>query len=315
MRINSIPAFLENYKTVLEPDKDQRDWWAGAPSILKVDGGNQFIMAARMREADAPRGRRGYEIRLLDSNDGINFKKIFGITKEQAGIRGFERPSIVQDPVSGNFRLYGCGEMEQGWGIWKLDDVDAISELDPKTLQVVLGPEIPEREQGGASEHHATFRRQYKDPFITRLKERWHMFVIGFDRVERTYHFKSDEGITWEQVGNHPIMDNVGWHNFFTRPACILPMKIGYILVYEGSNVNWRDPGYNIATGLAYSEDLLHFRDLTPDAPLLKSSTPGEYHTWRYSHWLEHHGEILVYFEAAKKNGSNEIRVARLPIS
>ena len=50
-------------------------------------------------------------------------------------------------------------------------------------------------------------------------------------------------------------------------------------------------------------------------APLLKSTTPGDYHTWRYSHWLPVGDQVHVYFEAARPNNSNEIRLAVFPAS
>ena len=137
------------------------------------------------------------------------------------------------------------------------------------------------------------------------------MFVIAFDRIERIYHYTSDNGTEWEISEPCPVLENAGWHNFFTRPACVLPLDVGYLFVYEGSNVLWLDPDYNIATGLAYSPDLESFVDLTPDEPLLKSTTPGPYHTWRYSHWLPVDDEVFVYFEAARPNRTNELRLGR----
>ena len=56
-----------------------------------------------------------------------------------------------------------------------------------------------------------------------------------------------------------------------------------------------RDPPYDIATGLAYSPDLETFIHLTPYEPLLKGTTPGDYHTWRYSHWMVVADQVFVY--------------------
>jgi hypothetical protein len=39
------------------------------------------------------------------------------------------------------------------------------------------------------------------------------------------------------------------------------------------------------------------------------STTPGDYHTWRYSHWMRVGNEVFVYFEAARPNNTNEIRL------
>jgi hypothetical protein len=156
----------------------------------------------------------------------------------------------------------------------------------------------------------------YKDPVILWTQGQWHMFVIGIDRVERTYHFVSDDGESWTPFGPSPAFDNGGWHNLYTRPASVVPMAVGYLFVYEGSALGWYDPNYNICTGLAYSPDLRTFYDVTPGAPLLISTTPGVLHnTWRYSHWMRVGDEMLVYFEAARPNRTNEVRLGRFPVA
>jgi hypothetical protein len=307
--IKNIKTALENYQVVLRPDKNEPGWWAGAPSVTR-DVNGTYYLAARMREANSPRGRRGYEIRLLESQDGISFTKIACLSRDEANLPGFERPALLQDPHGGKYKLFGCGEMADGWGIWKLDDVDHPAKFDIKTLKPVLKARKPEIEAKGAQEHHGTFRVQYKDPFITFLDGAFHMFVIGFDRLERPYHFTSSTGETWSPAPRAPILDNTGWHDCFTRPASVVPLEAGYLLVYEGSSIEWYDPGYNIATGFAYSLDLKTFTDLTPREPTLKSTTPGMYHTWRYSHWMKVNGKLHVYFEAACHDETNELRVA-----
>ena len=45
-----------------------------------------------------PRGLRGYEIRILKSEDGIKFKKVHAIKREKVPIPGFERPALLIDP-------------------------------------------------------------------------------------------------------------------------------------------------------------------------------------------------------------------------
>ena len=39
---------------------------------------------------------------------------------------------------------------------------------------------------------------------------------------------------------------------------------------------------------------------------------PGDYHTWRYSHWLPVDDKVFVYFESARPNNTNEIRLVIL---
>ena len=270
-------------------------------------GDGRWYLAVRMREADSPRGKRGYEVRILTSgDDGVSFAPCHAIRREEVGLPGFERPALVRVPESRAYRLYGCGEVADAmWGLFRFDDVDDPRRVEPGSLRVVLPPET------GARKHD--LRRGYKDPFVFHDGERWHLFVIGYDKVERTYHFTSPDGDAWTADERNPVLDNAGWHNFFTRPACVLPVAVGYLLIYEGSNSRWYGPAYNIATGLAYTPDLSHIIDLTLDAPLLQSTTPGDYHTWRYSHWLRAGGEIHIYAEAARPNNTNELRRFVIP--
>ena len=303
MNLSDIVAAASRYHVVLEPDRNEPEWWAGAPSALLAPDGT-FYLACRMREGISPRGRRGYEVRLLSSRDGISFTPIAHIRREDAGLPGFERPALVRVPATGKYRLYGCAPLERGWGIIRWEDVDDPAQLDPRSMRTVLVEDYPQDDFA-----HLT---GYKDPVVLWEGGCWHMFVIGTDRLERTYHFTSADGDAWEPAAAGPALDLGGWHNFFTRPASVLPLRVGYLFVYEGSQLGWRDPVYNVATGLAYSPDLCRFVDLTPDQPLLRSTTPGDYHTWRYSHWLPVGDRVFVYYEAARPNNSNELRVSIL---
>jgi hypothetical protein len=292
---------LGDYQVVLEPDENRAEWWAGAPSVCRSSEGG-FFLAARMREGLSPKGKRGYEVRLLESEDGAAFSPILSLTREAVDVPGFERPALVHDPVSGLYRLYLCAGLDSGWTILKLDDVEHPSQFDAATIRPVLSPTdtakaLPNLEG-------------YKDPFLTLINGVWHMFIIGFDRVERPYHFVSDDGDNWELVTAAALVENTNWHNYYVRPACLLPVEKGFWLVYEGSHTTWHDAVYNIATGLAYTPDLEQFVNLTPAEPLLMSTTPGPYHTWRYSHWLPVDDTVHVYFEAARPNGTNETRLA-----
>ena len=94
-----IAAKFDNYSVVLEPDKNEAEYWAGAPTVVRDDEGT-FWMAARMRSPEHPRGLRGYEIRILKSMDGTNFEQVHEIRRDQVPIPGFERPALLIDPVT-----------------------------------------------------------------------------------------------------------------------------------------------------------------------------------------------------------------------
>ena len=305
-----IATAFQQHLTILKPDRDEAEWWAGAPSVVR-DAQGTFWLAARMRSPEQPVGLRGYEIRLLRSPDGLHFTPVRSIHRSELPIPGFERPALALDPRTGRFKLYVCGPWQEGpWCILKFDDVEELARIDARTARPVI--QAPERKYP-----RDVSVREYKDPVILHALGQWHCFVTGYVRQnERIFHFTSPDGEAWEPVGevNQPIMDLTHWHNFFVRPASVLPLGVGFLFVYEGSNTGWYDPVYNVLTGLGFTFDLHEIINLSPQAPLFRSTTPGHgFYTWRYSHWLRVGHELWVYAEVANERQAHEIRLFRLP--
>ena len=179
MNLRSIVEALADYTVVLQPDRDVPEWWAGAPSVA-VSPDGVFYLAARMREGDSPRGKRGYEIRILRSTDGLHFTPIHHIRREDVGVSGFERPALLWDHGTGAYRLYTCTGLQQGWVILRFDDSPDPGGFRPTTARTVLSASYPD--DGFV---HVT---GYKDPIVFHDQRIWHMFVIAIDRVERIRH-------------------------------------------------------------------------------------------------------------------------------
>jgi len=219
----SINKKFNEYKVILEPDKNAPEYWAGAPSVVRDDNGI-FWLTCRMRSPEHPRGLRGYEIRILKSEDGICFKKVHSIHREDVPIPGFERPALLIDPKTKKFKLYGCGPWQKGpWCIFKFDDADDPTKFNPTTAKPVIQPPKKKYDRDVSV-------LEYKDPFIIYADGKYHCYVIGYvRRNERIFHFSSADGENWQPVGdvNQPVMDLTGWHNFFIRPASVLPLGIG----------------------------------------------------------------------------------------
>jgi hypothetical protein len=301
---------LEKYDVILKPDKDIAEWWAGAPSVVRDDDG-VFWLAARMRSPEKPKGERGYEIRILRSDDGVRFERVHRIRREDVPLPGFERPALLQDHKTKKFKLYLCAlRGNGGWTIFKLDDVRTPQEFVGATAKPVIGAGLVSGVTGPVT--------GYKDPVIIFTHGRYHCYVIGYLwHREHVFYFISDDGELWRpgNEGGLPLMNTTGWHDYFVRPSSVIPLGLGYLFVYEGSSMLWLDPTYNIATGIAFTLDLRTITDLTPTRPLFTSTTPGDYHTWRYSHWLKVDHELWIYAEVATPHGTNEIRLFKLPIS
>ncbi|NLV46273.1 MAG: hypothetical protein GXY07_17435 [Candidatus Hydrogenedentes bacterium] len=302
---------FDRYDVILAPDTIAPGWWAGAPSVLR-DKEGVFWLACRMRTAEGPRGLRGYELRILRSEDGIDFETVHRIRREEVPIPGFERPALLTDPETGRFKLYACGPWQGGpWSIIKFDDADNPDLFRPETARVVIGPMAKTHEFDVPPD-------EYKDPVIIHANGAYHCYVIGVvRRTERVFHFTSADGAVWQPVGNpyEPILNLQDWHNFYVRPASVLPVGVGYLFIYEGSKVSWYEPVYNIMTGIGFTFDLHTIIDLTPASPLVKSATPSAtHHTWRYSHWMYVEDEIWIYAEVATPEGTHEIRRFTIPV-
>lgn len=186
---SDIVESLGNFTTVVEPDRNEENWWAGAPSVAYEANSKEFWLAVRMRTGEGKRGSRGYEIRILKSKDGKDFRIVKKIHRKDMDVQVFERPSIVQTQ-DGRFRLYGCSSFLGQWTIWKLDDVDDPVDFDPTTMEVILHPPLND---GPSAALHG-----YKDPFVIFYRNRWHMTVIGeaHKMAARPYHFRKTSSIT-----------------------------------------------------------------------------------------------------------------------
>ena len=309
--LKNIAANFEKYDVIVEPPKNEAEWWAGAPSVVRDENGI-FWLACRMRTAEGARGYRGYEIRILKSADGVHFKPYHIIKREEVPIPGFERPALLIDPKTKMFKLYVCGPWQNGlWSIVKFDDVSDLNKLDYSTAHAVI--QRPERRYP-----RDVSVKEYKDPIIIYAQGNYHCYVTGYiRRNERIFHFESSDGEKWLPVGdvNQPVMDLDSWHNFFIRPSSVLPLGIGYLFIYEGSSTQWYDPVYNIGIGLGFTFDLHHIIDLTKDSPIAISTTPGNFHTFRYAQWLWVDGQLWVYAEVSRANNSNEIRLFKIDVN
>jgi hypothetical protein len=294
-----MPAEFLRGDVVALPDRQEPEWWACAPTLVR-DAEGTFWMALRMRTANAPLGLRGYEIRIMCSTDGLNFTRALSITREEADVAGFERPCLLIDPSTGLFKLYACCPVDSNWRIIKFADAISPSEFVASSAYPVLEP-LP-RVAGAPNTPTG-----YKDPVIIYADGKFHCYTIGILKAERTFHNINDDGETWLPVGDpcEPILPLAGWHNYAVRPASVLPMGLGYLFIYEGSDTQWPDSTYCNATGIGYTLDLHTVADITPDRPLLASPAYGRIPVWRYSHWLWVGDEIWVYAEVESEDGSH----------
>jgi len=300
----------------------QRYGVAGAPGALYDADSDEFWLTYRAA-ADGP---RICELHIAKSKDGKKFTDI------KVWNKTVERNTLLKDPKTGKFKLYfstthtfGLGARrteipvpvgrqlggDNWWVICKLDDVEDPKDFDPQTMRIVLQPST-----SGMDWFYV------KDPYVVAFGNRLYMYYIGRGRYEQCFLATSIDGERWERYPGNPVLSQGGWHDFYTRPACLVPAGNLFLFYYEGSSKEWLAPVYNIATGLAITFDLERIIDVTPNAPVLTSPTPGPTPgedginiTLRYMDSVLLEDRILFYYEAASKEGSNELRVTEVPLS
>jgi len=287
-------AALDKYEVVAQPEGESEGFWAGGCSALK-DKRRKIWLIYRLRNPK----RRGHTLCILSSEDGVNFQNVTCFRKEDIiNASSLERACLVQDPSTAKYKLYVSVEKEGKWYIYKLKDAISPKEFSPSTAYPVFSP---------SSEGEDT--RKVKDPYIVNFFNTWYMFYSGSGKEpqEETFLAISQDGERWNRQGK--ILSRNFWHNYHTRMSCIIPVEKRFFFLYEGSSFSWYKPHFNLNIGLGYTVDMRNFFDITPQKPFLSSSTSGKFSTLRYIDCVFLDNKVLFYYEAARKDGSFELRV------
>ena len=286
---------INTYKVVAQPEGKGKGFWAGGCSSLKDNKGKIWLVY-RLRNPE----KRGHKLCIATSQDGINFKIVKELNKEEFGnIESLERASLLQDPHTGRYKLYSSLEKEGKWYIYKLHDAASPEDFEPSTAKPVFAPS-PE----------AKHTRKVKDPYIINFFNTWYMFYSGSGKEpkEETFLATSQNGEKWVRKGM--VLHRSYWHDYHTRMSCLIPAERGFVYLYEGSSFSWYEPHFNLNIGLGCTVDMRNFFDLTTQQPVLSSSTKGNFSTIRYLDYAFVEEKVLFYYEAAQDGDAFELRVA-----
>ena len=292
----SVPN-LKDYQVIASPEGEDEGFWAGGCSSLR-DKEGKIWLAYRLRNPE----KRGHKVCIAVSTDGFRFQVLKNLSKDDFdGIISLERPSLLQDPFTGKYRLYLSAEKEGKWYIYKLEDTHSPENFDPSTAKIVFSPSIENKDS-----------RKVKDPYIFNFLNTWFMFYSGSgpEPQEEVYLAISQDGTRWIRMGR--VLSRSYWHDYHTRMSCLMPVKKGFLCLYEGSSTGWYEPHFNLNIGIGFTLNLKNILDLTITEPLLFSSTGKKFSTVRYVDYVVLNNKILFYYEAARKDGSFELRVTQL---
>ena len=206
--------------------------WAGAASAALVDG--QCYLAYRVRRP--PGQGRGVSTVVARSADGVSFRTVCEVFREDFGAESFERPVVLRRP-DGGWRLYlSCAT--PGSKHWWVESVDADRpEGLPFGRRTVVAA-------GDAS-------TAVKDPVVA-VDEAggWHLWICEHplgdpgaeDRMSTAYATSAD-GLTWTRHGTVLAPRPGRWDARGARVTAVLSLS-PLVVTYDGrarAEDNWHE--------------------------------------------------------------------------
>ncbi len=157
----TTPVWAWHTTTLRTPEQDAPGWWVGAPSIT-YHSRFGFLLAYRLRAGD---GRRGFAIRLAQSDDGLRFQDVWQTNQQEWSTPSFERPCI-RPAVDGDGLDLWISSVDPETDRWR---VDRLTAPDPQAF----GSARPIRELTA----EMTGLGSVKDPFVWRQDNHRYCYV------------------------------------------------------------------------------------------------------------------------------------------
>ena len=307
--------------TVSGPPGRGSGYWAGASSILYDEKESRFYLYYRLRRPrlieDGREIGRGYECRIAESNDGVEFKTIWKADKSYFGGISLEKASLTKT-IEGKYRLY-ISYVDPEDNRWRIDMIEAekVKDLDPTKKVKIFSPgdlgiegiKDPEVIIIGGLYYmfvsYAPSPRDIDSVLRTKMHETADIYNTGVTKSCTGLAISSD-GISFKWLGDILSPEEDAWDAYATRITSILYSPPVFYAFYDGS----RDvsENYEEKLGLAVSFDLKDFERVTTKSPLLLSSHSSG--SIRYVNAVCVFGKIYYYYEMAIEDGSHELRVS-----
>jgi hypothetical protein len=307
-------------QVIREPLGSGEGWWAGAPGAFYDPFSGRIYLTYRYRRPRGVPPDRGGEFLLAESVNGIEFRDIWRLTKDQLGSPSIER-GCIRRLAEGRWRLW-ISSVDSQDNRWRID--------------------VLEQEGGAPERFDAAQRRKVftarelgiegiKDPWVFPEGPALWMIVSFAERAPGTeaatdqeLHHHADaydtglirahsglavslEGDQWHWLGTilsarRPAVD---WDGYSSRIGSLLRTGACYTAYYDGA-IGVQNH-YDEQTGLAVSFDLRQWTRLTPEGPVLRS--PHGTGCCRYCDVIETPQGRFVYYEYGRPDGSHELRV------
>ena len=308
---------------VRAPLGEGEGWWAGAPGAYYDEQTDRFYLCYRYRRPRGVPPDRGGELRIAESEDGLEFRDLWTLTKDQLDSASIEKACLRRLP-DGDWGLYlsyvnpadsrWCIDLACCPGLAGPGDLDVAGRVPvfrapDLGLEAIKDPWI--MEAGPCLWMIASIAEASRDYSAEETTE-MHSSADAYDTgmiLAHTGLASSVDGRSWRWHGTVLAADSPGerWDGYSTRISSVIRTGALFTAYYDGAI--GVENHYDEQTCLAVSSDLRRWSKVA-DAPLLTS--PHGTGCLRYVNIVEARAQRFVYYEYARPDGSHELRVLRL---
>lgn len=303
---------------IREPVGNEKGFWAGSPGAYYDDRGRAWYLTYRIRRPRGIHPDRGGEVRIARSTDLQTWDDVVAIRKDQYDSTSVERSCVHRGP-DGQWR-YFTSYVNPGDGRWCVAVMKApqIAQIDPaKRAPVFSGPSLG--------------LEGVKDPWIYEHEGVYHLFTCvalptpatGDDAhatqdIFNTGQCKSATGLAtsrdldhWAWQGIVDAPGSCGWDRYCRRLNSVVPLPANrspgprYLGFYDGCASHLEN--YEEMCGVAVSDDLMHWRSLSPDEP--RFASPHASKSLRYLDAKPAGGTVHLFYEFARADGAHDLRM------
>ncbi len=298
----------KNGQTILEPEAKGAGYWIGAPFVYYDTDLKKFFLYVRTRNPRPKVGkvhsldvRRGYKCQILESEDGINYKSIWEMKKNQINARSMEGAALIK--IKGRFHIFLSYETDTKIPRWKIFKAVANhpSEFRPEDFHDIKW-DIPN-----------ISKLSIKDPIIIEEKGKYYLYIDYYRFYKKPYGstgvLSSSDGENFKWRGDiFVVPKKCGWLSYLIRLTSIFKDKNTYYGFFDGTDS--KEMVCDERSGLVIGQTPYKLRILSCDKPLYSSEFGKG--SVRYLFGMIHEEKLWIYFEYTEKDGEHVLKLLKI---
>ncbi len=300
---------------IREPIGNEQGYWVGAPGWVWDETDQVAYLCYRIRRPRGIEPDRGGEVRIAKSSNFITFEDIWSVHKKEYNSASIEK-STIKRGKDGQWRYFSSYvDPEDGRWCTTINKAESVEDLDSgNTERLFTATDLG--------------LEGIKDPWLLEVDGTYHLFLsVAINTAATTENahstldiFNTGECVSATALATSKDLDNwdwqgvvltpegkTGWDKYCRRINSVLPLDGKYYAFYDGSAGHHEN--YEEKTGLAISDDLIDWKVLSPDEPVVLS--PHASGSLRYIDAQHVGDEIVFIYELTRENGAHEMRISR----